>query len=333
MSLQIETTEEYSVRQRRTHIQVGEIGGAADFRASKTRATVGDGITFTDISTVDESAVTARQWDFGDNSFSNVLNPTHAYTAPGIYTVSLTLSTASKTFVETKENYIVVGNPLDADFTYDNAFVGEDTVFFPFIFGASGTVSYAWNFGDGEVSTDAQPRHRFPGRGEFVVVLEVTDGSGFATVQKKITINFRPPQVLFIAQPTTQSKGKEIECFVRTIGGSGTVIDWVWDFGDGSGSTEQHPNTRMRGRDLIRFLAPPLGRPEGKPVKKDTSRSLTALSRAKAILPWTIMSTRMMGASTIQRPVKGLCGRAVEIATAYLVDKMTSQCWNPDDTV
>ncbi|NVN89848.1 MAG: PKD domain-containing protein [Desulfuromonadales bacterium] len=47
-------------------------------------------------------------WDFGDGSASTLQNPTHVYTMPGSYSVSLTASGAAGTELSTKSNYIVV---------------------------------------------------------------------------------------------------------------------------------------------------------------------------------------------------------------------------------
>lgn len=338
VTLSIETTGDLkrSVT-KNAYIQVGDIGGGVDFSASRTTATVGDSIVFTDLSTIDASAVLSREWDFGDNSFSAAQNPTHTYMTPGIYTVTLTLTTADSTFSETKENYIVVGNPLNADFTYDNAFVGEDTVFFPFVFGATGELTYAWDFGDGSVSFEEQPSHRYPGRGDYQVVLEVTDGSGSATVQKTVQISFRPPQVLFIAQPTTQTKGKEIEFFDRTIGGYGTVIDWNWDFGDGSGSTQQHPKHTydMPGTYTVSLevTSAPDGQ-KGKLVKNNYIEIVDGPVEGEgdlALDDYVNVDDGCFSYTTPRERIIRVSG--FDAATAYLVDTMTSQCWNPDNAV
>jgi len=49
-------------------------------------------------------------WDFGDGATSSLQNPTHTYTAPGIYTVSLTSTTLfpHHSATETKVGFIVV---------------------------------------------------------------------------------------------------------------------------------------------------------------------------------------------------------------------------------
>lgn len=52
-------------------------------------------------------------WDFGDGETSTEEHPTHVYTNPGIYTVSLTVTLDGVVINETKIDYIVVENTGD----------------------------------------------------------------------------------------------------------------------------------------------------------------------------------------------------------------------------
>jgi hypothetical protein len=51
---------------------------------------------------------TSYLWNFGDGKTSIEENPTHRYDAPGIYTVSLTVTNESGSYTETKKDYITV---------------------------------------------------------------------------------------------------------------------------------------------------------------------------------------------------------------------------------
>jgi PKD repeat protein len=51
-------------------------------------------VVFTDTSTPGDDPITAWAWDFGDDHTDTVQNPTHIFTQ-GIYTVSLTVTTAA----------------------------------------------------------------------------------------------------------------------------------------------------------------------------------------------------------------------------------------------
>ena len=59
--------------------------------AEFTVACVDLACSFTDGST-DDGGIVARSWNFGDGGSSTAQNPTHSYTVPGTYTVSLTVT-------------------------------------------------------------------------------------------------------------------------------------------------------------------------------------------------------------------------------------------------
>jgi len=64
-------------------------------------------VVFTDSSTGSPSS---WYWDFGDGTQSTVENPSHTYTVPGTYTVSLTATGSGGTKVRKLTNYITVTN-------------------------------------------------------------------------------------------------------------------------------------------------------------------------------------------------------------------------------
>ena len=83
----------------------------ADFTANPTSGKSPLTVNFSDQST---GNVTSRSWSFGDGGTSTNQNPSHTYSKPGIYTVSLTVSGPGGSDTETKPDYItvqVVGNP------------------------------------------------------------------------------------------------------------------------------------------------------------------------------------------------------------------------------
>lgn len=131
-------------------------------------------VAFTDTST---GSPTSWLWDFGDGNTSTLQNPTHVYTADGVYTVALTATNDDGDDTETKVDYITVASPV-ADFS------GTPT---------SGTVplsvdftdlstnvptSWFWDFGDGGSSTDQDPTYVYNYIGTYTVTLTATNGSG-----------------------------------------------------------------------------------------------------------------------------------------------------------
>ena len=81
--------------------------------AMEVSATSGDmpfTVTFTDTSSAGSGEITQWLWDFGDGTTSDEANPSHTYTEPGSYTVSLAV-TADGTDTVTQDSWIEVNDP------------------------------------------------------------------------------------------------------------------------------------------------------------------------------------------------------------------------------
>ena len=77
----------------------------ADFTATPLFGSAPLIVNFTDASA---GAVSSWSWSFGDGGISNGQNPNHLYTAPGTYTVSLTVTSPGGVDSETKTDDITV---------------------------------------------------------------------------------------------------------------------------------------------------------------------------------------------------------------------------------
>jgi len=113
----------------------------------------------------------------------------HQYTAVGLYTVSLTVTTAAGSDTETKTGYISVEDTPTADFTASpNPAEANASVEFTDTSdkGAQGNItSWAWTFGDGGTSTDQNPTHAYATAGLYTVSLTVTKASGATDTETK----------------------------------------------------------------------------------------------------------------------------------------------------
>jgi PKD repeat protein len=73
----------------------------ADFKAATTVSYTGIPVQFTDAS----KKATSWLWNFGDSNTSSLQHPSHSYSAPGIYTVTLTINGSLS---RVKNNYIII---------------------------------------------------------------------------------------------------------------------------------------------------------------------------------------------------------------------------------
>lgn len=190
----------------------------------------------------DASAGAAKwQWDFGDGGTSAAQNPSHTYTSYGAFTVKLTVTSAAGcTDTVRKDSFILVTKPLinfpglpqTGCIPFTNAFTAavntQDVV-----------TSYLWNFGDGTTSTAKAPSHTYTQQGTYTVALTITTGTGCTitdSVSKAIKVG-RIPTVDFSAAPNPVCAFEP----VHFIDKSNEADEWLWQFGDGAGSSEQNP--------------------------------------------------------------------------------------------
>ncbi|HEX6429326.1 MAG TPA: PKD domain-containing protein [Niastella sp.] len=199
-------------------------------------------VTFTDKSTVSDGAISSRHWDFGDGNTSTEENPAHTYTGTGNYTVTLKITSqhgCSKSF--SKPQYIQIASGVLTDFDYapaQNSCNAPIDIDFNNKSVESGTVSYVWDFGDGQTSVERSPRHHYMLNGAYTVTLVAVTNSGCSdTISKKNLIVLGNTQTQF----TIPGRVCAGESFFP-INTSTPVPNSVrWDFGDGSGSTDASP--------------------------------------------------------------------------------------------
>ena len=158
----------------------------ADFTYTPEEPLDTDIITFVDHSTDEDGEIVSWFWEFGDGSTSTNQNPTHMYEDNGTYVVKLTV-TDDKNATSTKQVAIVVANKAPvAKFTFNpaNPKIGDEIEFTSQSFDDDGNiVSYLWDFGDGNTSTEQNPVHSYDKTGTYNVTLTVTDNDGATHTQ------------------------------------------------------------------------------------------------------------------------------------------------------
>jgi PKD repeat protein len=222
-------------------------------------AQVGDTINFNGSGSSDpDGALVAYDWDFGDGSTGTGANPTHTYGAAGTFTVTLTVTddgspaltgTAITTATITDAPPPNQAPTADPNGPY-NAQVGD-----PVTFDGSASsdpdgtiVTHAWDFGDGNTGTGANPTHTYGVAGTYTVTLTVTDDGGLTgTGTTTATVTEVPPvNQLPIADPGGPYNGFVNEAIAFDGSGStdpdgGAIQSWDWDFGDGSTGAGESP--------------------------------------------------------------------------------------------
>ncbi|SFJ97763.1 microbial collagenase [Bacillus sp. 71mf] len=97
-------------------------------------------------------------------------------------------------------------------------------------------VSYLWDFGDGETSTEANPTHAYEKEGTYTATLTMKDDKGKES-KEQMTVNVDRARETYYGEENTaiQFKSDSSKAEDRKI------ISYLWDFGDGKTSTEANP--------------------------------------------------------------------------------------------
>ncbi|MBL7923489.1 MAG: PKD domain-containing protein [Bacteroidia bacterium] len=184
---------------------------------------------------------TSWSWNFGDGSTSSLDNPSHTYTAPGSYTISLSVTTSSGCNGSVSIPALVTVDAVPVvNFT-----VVQDSGCAPFtaqfINLSSGASSYSWQFGNSDSSTLPNPSTTYNLGGYFSVTLTATSPNGCrASVTKSQIVRVFAPTAAFTASPRIGCPGMTVQ-FTHT-GNPINIISYLWNFGDGSSSTLQNPS-------------------------------------------------------------------------------------------
>ena len=194
-------------------------------------------------------------WDFGDGNTSSDADPMHTYTTAGEFTAILTVTDADGN-MDTAEVIITVSDPTDpnpiavaeADPLTGTAplevqFTGSNSM----DDGGAENLTYAWDFGDGNTSSEADPMHTYTTAGEFTAILTVTDADGnMDTAEVIITVSDpTDPNPIAVAEadPLTGTAPLEVQ-FTGSNSmddGGAENLTYSWDFRDGNTSSEADP--------------------------------------------------------------------------------------------
>ncbi|NNE46670.1 MAG: PKD domain-containing protein [Rhodothermales bacterium] len=133
-------------------------------------------------------------WDFGDGTTANGLVATHSYATEGTYTATFTArnkrSSDSRTMTVNVERPISAPSIITTTFDPTAPDTQSDVKFMANVRGDDREVTgYAWDFGDGSKSTEANPTHRFATPGTYTVTLRASNSAGSDTRTVTVTVN------------------------------------------------------------------------------------------------------------------------------------------------
>jgi len=230
-----------------THVVTLIPAPLANFTFSSSTC-AGQIVQFTDLTQLNGGgSIVSWNWNFGDplsgtNNTNTSQNPTHQFTGAQAYDVTLIVTNTSGC-QDTIMKVVTVNQLPLAKFTADTVCFGSATIFTDASVPHSASiVSWNWNFGDGFSSNMQNPTHIFPTYGIQNVTLTIINSNGCIkdTIEQVLVhplpipaFTYTTPNCLgALVQYTNQS--------TTVTGYLGSIVKWVWNFGDGSPNVTVH---------------------------------------------------------------------------------------------
>lgn len=176
-------------------------------------------------------------WQFGDGANSGLPNPTHIYTVPGNYQITLTVNNACGTAVE--HRFVEVRSgwgdcTLEARFVHS---VSGNMVNFDETSAGGTATSYHWDLGDGSFFAGKDFQHTYTNPGGYTVCLTVFDSVSGCTHQVCRDIIVGNVQCLADFSYTKNDITRTL--FTQNL--SQNSLNYTWTFGDGKTSNIASP--------------------------------------------------------------------------------------------
>ena len=233
----------------------------ASISTDKTNINQGDTINFDSRDSDDpDGKIVKYSWNFDDGTTTTEKNPSYEFQNSGSYTIELTVTdndgAKDVDRITISVNEFIPNKPPVASIYADKTRINEGETI-KFESGGSDDpdgriINYEWDFDDGSTSINANPSHEFQNSGSYTVKLTVFDddeakGTNIITIsviEKPIN---QPPIASIYADKTKINEGESIN--FDSSGSDdpdGTIVKYLWDFKDGSTSSEKNPNHKFQ---------------------------------------------------------------------------------------
>ncbi len=238
-SINLSVTDKYGCKDSVSKINFINISyPKADFSLSDTLSTCPPLLVkFTNTS----KSYTSVAWNFGDGNTSNLEDPSHYYTVPGIYFPTVTVSGPGGC-TEVISKKVEVRGPRGS-FSYEPK-IGCKPLEVKFVATTLNRVSFLWDFSDGTTvnTKDSVVSHVYTESGEYIPKMIITDESGCSVpIVGKDTIKVVGIKAGFELDNKTFCNKGSVN-FTNTTISNDLITKFEWSFGDSNISNEQNPS-------------------------------------------------------------------------------------------
>lgn len=191
---------------------------------------------------------TSWKWYFGDGTTATTQNATKTYSTPGKYIVSLVTVIPGGSDCDSQDSttveFTINAKPI-ANFVWQKNCVNDTIRFSDSSNTATSFVNkWYWQFGDGDTSTQKDPKHKYATHGTYQVKLKIfNEGGCDDSITKTVTIYPSPMANFYTPQHCIADSFSFMDS--STIATGGVINYWKWTFGTGDSSMTQYPKYKF----------------------------------------------------------------------------------------
>lgn len=192
--------------------------------------------------------IVAWAWDFGDGGADSTTNDgtsSHYYFQPnggGVNTYYACLTTTNNHGISSTccdSVYVYYDSSCYSNFSY-SADMSNLVTFGDYSYSSDTIISWAWDFGDSTGSTDQNPTHQYSASGTYNVCLTTASNNGCSNNYcYSVNVNDNP----ITCSAYFSAYGDSLNYYFSDMSSTstGTIVSWLWDFGDNTASMDQNP--------------------------------------------------------------------------------------------
>jgi PKD repeat protein len=183
-------------------------------------------------------------WDMGDSSVYTTQTANHTYTANGTYSVCVVIIDATGCVATQCMPVTITGATGGGNCAVYMGYMqgnAPNVINFTGQGSATGSLSYTWDFGDGNTSTLQSPTHTYAVDTAYYVCVTVVDNvTGCTATDCGFVYVVGVTTCQALIQYSNVPGSMNVDFFGLSTGTA--PFTYAWDFGDGSTSTVQNPS-------------------------------------------------------------------------------------------
>jgi PKD repeat protein len=201
----------------------------------------GKEVSFNNTSTIGLGEKIGTQWFYGDGNHGTQANQKHIYTNAGTMSVKMIAVSQFGCKDSLTKNLVIKPSPV-ADFSYDKICDVDPVNFNNTSTEPAGvSVIYNWEFGDGAVSTQKNPTHKYNTLGPKRITLMATGANGcFTQIDKDVEVLVQPVANFEVSNGCA---GEQINFVNKSTVSKGDML-YNWTFGDGNSTNVASPKKK-----------------------------------------------------------------------------------------